>query len=258
MRGRLLSSGPARLPALACARLSFIRSAARAAIWSFRCRPGQRAKPWIVRNPGRLRSRRSLSCCRAGGAWGLSGGGLRGPRQGERSAELDCRNFDRHRQFGAHRRQSARQARRAVAEVLGGGQHFAARRLRHPYTRSLDLKDEATHSFINQIHALGIAMLGAPSFFTPRFPPLHLWPPQKPQTPSFYDVSPLKATLERLVDFDRINNGEMRLGVGAVNVSSGNFMYFDTTTHKIDARHILASGSAAADDGRGPSQDGLC
>jgi hypothetical protein len=39
MRGRLLSSGPARLPALACARLSFIRSAARAAIWSFRCRP---------------------------------------------------------------------------------------------------------------------------------------------------------------------------------------------------------------------------
>jgi NTE family protein len=112
-----------------------------------------------------------------------------------------------------------------------------------PYIRSLDLKDDATHSFVNQIQALGIAMLGAPSFFAPRFPPLHFWPPQKPQTLSFYDVSPLKATLERLVDFDRINNGEMRFSVGAVNVSSGNFTYFDNTTHTIDARHIIASGS---------------
>ena len=112
-----------------------------------------------------------------------------------------------------------------------------------PYTRSLQLKDEAAHSFINQIHAFGIAMLGAPSFFAPRFPPLHLWPPQKPNTLSFYDVSPLTATLERLVDFDRINKGDVRFSVGAVNVASGNFTYFDNTTHKIDARHIIASGS---------------
>ena len=112
-----------------------------------------------------------------------------------------------------------------------------------PYTRSLNLKDQATHSFVNQVHALGIAMLGAPSFFAPRLPPLHLWPPQKPNTLSFYDVAPLGATLERLVDFDRINNGDVRFSVGAVNVSSGNFTYFDSTTHKIDARHIIASGS---------------
>ncbi len=112
-----------------------------------------------------------------------------------------------------------------------------------PYARSLNLKDQATHSFVNQVHALGIAMLGAPSFFAPRLPPLHLWPPQKPNTLSFYDVAPLGATLERLVDFDRINNGDVRFSVGAVNVSSGNFTYFDSTTHKIDARHIIASGS---------------
>jgi hypothetical protein len=30
------------------------------------------------------------------------------------------------------------------------------------------------------------------------------------------------------VDFDRINAGRMRFSVGAVNVGTGNFAYFDT------------------------------
>jgi NTE family protein len=112
-----------------------------------------------------------------------------------------------------------------------------------PYSRSATLKDAATHRLVNQIHALGIAMLGAPSFFIPRFPPPHIWSPQDTANLSFYDVSPLKATLERLVDFDRINSGETRFSVGAVNVKSGDFTYFDNVTHQIEARHIIASGS---------------
>ena len=112
-----------------------------------------------------------------------------------------------------------------------------------PYARSLDLKDQATHSFVNQVHALGIAMLGAPSFFAPRFPPLHLWPPQKPNTLSFYDVAPLRATLERLVDFDRINAAQIRFSVGAVNVRTGNFAYFDNAKDKIRPAHVMASGA---------------
>ncbi len=112
-----------------------------------------------------------------------------------------------------------------------------------PFNPSIELRDEQAHRIVNQIRAFCIAMLGAPSFFTPRVPPLHLLPPQEPHRLSFYDVSPLRATLERLVDFDRINSGETRLSVGAVNLRSGNFTYFDTTTHRIDARHIIASGS---------------
>jgi NTE family protein len=49
--------------------------------------------------------------------------------------------------------------------------------------------------------------------------------------------------LERLVDFDRINSGGIRLSVGAVNVRSGNFVYFDTETHTIVPEHIMASGA---------------
>jgi NTE family protein len=60
---------------------------------------------------------------------------------------------------------------------------------------------------------------------------------------SLYDTTPLKAPLERLVDFDRINSGETRLSVGAVNVRTGNFAYFDNTKQTIRAEHIMASGA---------------
>jgi NTE family protein len=53
----------------------------------------------------------------------------------------------------------------------------------------------------------------------------------------------LKSTLERLVDFDRINSREMRFSVGAVNVTTGNFVYFDNSTHEIRPEHIMASGA---------------
>src|SRR6476659_1740127 len=60
---------------------------------------------------------------------------------------------------------------------------------------------------------------------------------------SFYETSLLKSTLERLVDFDRINACEMRFSAGAVNVRTGNFVYFDNETHTIRAEHVMASGS---------------
>ena len=112
-----------------------------------------------------------------------------------------------------------------------------------PYSPSIDLKNLETHRLVNQTRAFFIAMFGAPSFFVPRFPPMEFLPSERPDKLSFYDVAPLKATLERLVDFDRINSSDVRLTVCAVNVGSGKLTSFDTTTHKIDARHIVASGS---------------
>ncbi len=60
---------------------------------------------------------------------------------------------------------------------------------------------------------------------------------------SFYETKLLKETLERLVDFDRINDGATRFSVGAVNVRTGNFVYFDNSTHVIRPEHVMASGS---------------
>ena len=87
---------------------------------------------------------------------------------------------------------------------------------------------------------------GQRGFFTPR-PATALLGPQPPNAASFYDTAPLKATLERLVDFDRINAGVTRLTVSAVNVETGNFEVFDNQhgrwRKRIRAEHIMASGA---------------
>ena len=103
--------------------------------------------------------------------------------------------------------------------------------------------DDTQHELVNQARALGVLFFGAPNFFVPRMPPPAVWPPGSADKASYYDNTPLRATLERLVDFDRINSGETRFSVGAVDIRSGNFTYFDTTTHKIAFEHVAASGS---------------
>ena len=112
-----------------------------------------------------------------------------------------------------------------------------------PILAALEGRDEFTHTLINQVSSLGALIGGAPGFFQPRLPPPFLYPNGMPEALSYYDVAPLRATLEALVDFDLINTGAMRFSVGAVNVRSGNFVYFDNTTYQICPEHVMASGS---------------
>jgi NTE family protein len=110
------------------------------------------------------------------------------------------------------------------------------------------LKGERSRSLFNETSAAIIATFGVPGFFTPRIPPAPLWPQGTPQALSYYDTAPLKKTLERLVDFDRINDLKCRLSVGAVGITSGNFRYFDNVEFKrqgklIGPEHIMASGA---------------
>src|SRR3954452_19677533 len=113
----------------------------------------------------------------------------------------------------------------------------------HPVTQG-----DRARSLFNETSAALIATFGVPGFFTPRLPPAPLWPAGSPQSQSYYDTSALKKTLERLVDFDRINDLKTRLSVGAVGVTSGNFRYFDNFQFrklgkKIGPEHIMASGA---------------
>jgi len=87
------------------------------------------------------------------------------------------------------------------------------------------------------------AMLGQPGFFTPAAIPPWLQPRGAPGATSFYDNAPLRETLVRLIDFDRINSGRVRLAVGAVEVQTGNFAYFDTAQIHITPEHVIASGA---------------
>jgi NTE family protein len=95
---------------------------------------------------------------------------------------------------------------------------------------------------LNKWSASLASMFGIPGFFKPRITPALLMGGEA-QLLSYYDTTPLRLTLERLVDFDRINAQEVRLSVGAVNVCTGNSMYFDNTRQKIGPEHIMASGA---------------
>ncbi len=92
-----------------------------------------------------------------------------------------------------------------------------------------------------------VASFGAPGFFRPNMLPVAFAPTGSDAAISFYDTSPLRKTLDQMVDWDLLNNGPIRVSIGAVDIETGNFEYFDTG-HKtapvmIDARHIMASGA---------------
>ena len=105
------------------------------------------------------------------------------------------------------------------------------------------LKGDFARRLFNQISANWAMLGGTAGFFALRQPPAWLHPDGALEATSFYETKLLKRTLERFIDFDRVNSGEMRLSVGAVSVRTGNFVYFDTTTHAIAPEHVMASGS---------------
>jgi NTE family protein len=93
----------------------------------------------------------------------------------------------------------------------------------------------------NRASALTTVMFGQPGFFSPR-PPQDWFSPNN--CVSYYITSALKETLERYADFDRINSAkDMRLSVGAVNVRTARFAYFDSEKITIRPEHVMASGA---------------
>ena len=103
--------------------------------------------------------------------------------------------------------------------------------------------DSVGRDFLNESSATHAMLFGVPGFFKPRVPPAPFQLAGTLGAISYYDTAPLRQTLERLVDFELLNSGATRLSVGAVNVRTGNFEYFDTAKQTIDVRHIMASGA---------------
>ncbi len=102
---------------------------------------------------------------------------------------------------------------------------------------------DAVREFVHEWSAWSVMATGVPGFFAPRPLPPTMATPGTPPALSYYDSGPLAATLDNLIDWDLLNTGPVRLSVGVVDVESGNFRYFDTTTDRIDTRHIMASGA---------------
>ena len=103
-------------------------------------------------------------------------------------------------------------------------------------------RGEAARQFANQVSAATAASVGTPGFFRPRIPNPWFQPPGTIEATSYYDTRPLKATLDRVNSTDKAT----RLSLGAVNVRSGNLVYFDTGTQAIGPEHVMASGALPA------------
>jgi NTE family protein len=95
----------------------------------------------------------------------------------------------------------------------------------------------------NALSAMNAMLFGQPGFFKPN--PVNGWLAQRGSraATSLYDTSPLHRTLEKLVDFELINSGRVRFAVGAVNVETANFAYFDNAEIEIAPEHVMASGA---------------
>jgi NTE family protein len=110
---------------------------------------------------------------------------------------------------------------------------------------SLLARGDFARGSTNQMGAVVALMGGASGFFRPRIPNPWFYPSGTVEATSYYDTAQLKATLESLIDFDRVNaeHAETRLSLGAVNVRSGNLVYFDSPSQIIKPEHVMASGA---------------
>ncbi|MFL9840833.1 patatin-like phospholipase family protein [Sphingomonas sp. ST-64] len=102
---------------------------------------------------------------------------------------------------------------------------------------------DQVRELVHEWSAMTVLGQGVPGFFHPRPVPPFFATPGSCAALSFYDTAALRETLDTLVDWDLLNAGPVRLSVGAVEIESGNFRYFDTANDRIDARHIMASGA---------------
>ncbi|GCA50019.1 patatin-like phospholipase [Sinorhizobium sp. KGO-5] len=103
--------------------------------------------------------------------------------------------------------------------------------------------DTTARRFFNAVSSGASVLAGQPGLFQPRLPPAAWLQRRSPDVVSVYDTSALRETLEELVDFGRINAGRTRLSLGAVSVSTGNGIYFDSAERAITADHVMASGA---------------
>ena len=101
----------------------------------------------------------------------------------------------------------------------------------------------ASRRLSGKLSSGSVIVSGIDGLFRPRVPPAWIRQDGDPGALSFYDTAPLRQTLLDHVDFDLINAGAVRLSLGAVNVRTGNFTYFDNASLEIGPEHVMASGA---------------
>jgi NTE family protein len=85
------------------------------------------------------------------------------------------------------------------------------------------------------LNAINTRLFGQAGFFHPRLPL------PASQFGGLYDLGPTRERLARLIDFSRLNGGDLRITICATDVESGDPILFDSASARIEMDHILAS-----------------
>lgn len=112
----------------------------------------------------------------------------------------------------------------------------------HGYASHLAGNDDM-RTFHNMTSAFMSMISGIPGFYKPRMMSPWQQVPGQAGATSHYDTSDLKDHLNSLINWDILNSDSHRLSVGAVNVRTGNYKYFDTALERLGPEHIMASGA---------------
>ncbi|WP_157271693.1 patatin-like phospholipase family protein [Azohydromonas aeria] len=135
-----------------------------------------------------------------------------------------------------------------AAIVAGNPPHLRAPRLREFWRQAsmwgvaaLAPAGGRARDVYNKLHAMQTLMLGRPGLFTPRTSGFLSLLPGTPGDVGLFDNRPMLATLARVVDFDYLNQAALPLVIGAVDLESGEPVYFDSRRQAIEPRHLLAS-----------------
>jgi NTE family protein len=102
--------------------------------------------------------------------------------------------------------------------------------------------------FQNFMAGLRSRLFGRPGLFLPSMPKL-MGEASGFGGGGIYDLSPAAATLERIVDFDRIAGGRTRLTVNATDLLTGEPVLFDSSRTRLGPEHLVASASLMPDFG---------
>jgi NTE family protein len=84
--------------------------------------------------------------------------------------------------------------------------------------------------------ALRSRLVGSPGHFHPRIPSINPF-----EFKSLYHLAPMRERLLRLIDFGRLNSGEIRVCVVATDLQSGEPVIFDSQQEPIQIDHLMAS-----------------
>lgn len=126
---------------------------------------------------------------------------------------------------------------------LGGPKETARQRLRAFWARAVDRTVLAGTRPARQTSALRALLGGRPRLFNPTLPGIWAMHFLAPDDDHLHSTMPLRRTLAELIDFDRLNDGETRLIVNALDQETCEDVVFDSASTQLTLDHLMASSA---------------